>query len=129
MESECPFKLGRQLTKVRANPFYSYRLLTDKMVAITLTVEYDLDKSGKTQPPVNIDDVLFITYNLLAQCDIAFPTSRALFQLNTLRKIMTSTSARPGTLIEFSGHMRANDALKWKDIELYIPMIHRLKFF
>lgn len=33
---------------------------------------------------------------------------------------MTSTSARPGTLVESSGYMRKNDALKWKDIELYM---------
>ncbi|OXV07667.1 hypothetical protein Egran_04567 [Elaphomyces granulatus] len=33
---------------------------------------------------------------------------------------MTSTSARPGTLVESSGYMRSNDALKWKDIELYM---------
>ena len=33
---------------------------------------------------------------------------------------MTSTSARPGTLVESSGYMRHNDALKYKDIELYM---------
>ncbi|KAH2091648.1 hypothetical protein KXX03_000176 [Aspergillus fumigatus] len=34
--------------------------------------------------------------------------------------MMTSTSARPGTLIESSGYMRSNDSLKWKDVELYM---------
>ncbi|KAJ5676455.1 uncharacterized protein N7477_002088 [Penicillium maclennaniae] len=33
---------------------------------------------------------------------------------------MTSISARPGTLVESSGYMGVKDALKWKDIELYI---------
>lgn len=28
---------------------------------------------------------------------------------------MTSTSARPGTLVESSGYAKGNDALKWKD--------------
>jgi hypothetical protein len=33
---------------------------------------------------------------------------------------MTSTSARPGTLIESSGYIHENDALKWKDIEHFM---------
>lgn len=33
---------------------------------------------------------------------------------------MSSTSARPGTLVEAMGYMRTNDSLKWKDIELYM---------
>lgn len=33
---------------------------------------------------------------------------------------MTSTSARPGTLIESSGYIHENDALKWKDVELFM---------
>lgn len=33
---------------------------------------------------------------------------------------MTSTSARPGALIESSGYVHENDALKWKDIELFM---------
>lgn len=34
--------------------------------------------------------------------------------------MITSTSARPGTLVESSGYIRVTNALKWKDIELYI---------
>jgi hypothetical protein len=37
-----------------------------------------------------------------------------------ITEITTSTSARPGTLVESSGYIRSNDALKWKDIELYM---------
>ncbi|KAJ5192198.1 hypothetical protein N7449_008340, partial [Penicillium cf. viridicatum] len=74
--------------------------------------EYGLDKGAKTQPTMNIDDVLFTTYHLMTKSEIAFPTFRAPFQLNTLRKMMTATSARPGTLVESSGYLRKNDALK-----------------
>ncbi|PYH94545.1 FluG domain protein [Aspergillus ellipticus CBS 707.79] len=105
MKSGFPIKLGQHLTQ---------------LVSVTLTDEYELDKGAKTQPTMNIDDVLFTTYHLLAESRIAFPTFRALFQLNTLRKMMTSTSARPGTLVESSGYLRVNDALKWKDIELFM---------
>ena len=86
----------------------------------TLTDEYELDLGAKTQPSISIDDLLFSTYNLMAITDVHFPTVRCRHQLNTLRKMMTSTSARPGTLVESSGYMRSNDALKWKDIELYM---------
>lgn len=34
--------------------------------------------------------------------------------------MMASTSARPGTLTLSTGYMRGNDALKWKDIELFM---------
>ena len=96
------------------------KFLLLKLVSTTLTDEYELHLGGKTQPSVNIDDLLYSTYHLLAVCDIAFPTFRCQGQLSTLRKMMTSTSARPGTLVESSGYMRSNDALKWKDIELYM---------
>ena len=91
-----------------------------KLVNVKLTQEFNLDLTGKTQPSVNIDDLLFTTYHLMAACDIAFPTIQTLFQLNTVRKMMTSTSARPGTLVESSGYAKGNDALKWKDIELFM---------
>ncbi|TQB77085.1 hypothetical protein MPDQ_005571 [Monascus purpureus] len=34
--------------------------------------------------------------------------------------MMSSTSARPRTLVESVGYMRSRDSLKWKDIELYM---------
>ncbi|TQB71041.1 hypothetical protein MPDQ_007804 [Monascus purpureus] len=34
--------------------------------------------------------------------------------------MMSSTSARPRTLVESEGYMRRPDSLKWKDIELYM---------
>jgi hypothetical protein len=91
-----------------------------QIVCTTLTDEYELDLGGKTQPSVNIDDLLYSNYHLIAITDVWFPTARCRQQHRALRKMMTSTSARPGTLVESSGYMRTNDALKWKDIELYM---------
>ena len=56
----------------------------------------------------------------MAVTKVNFSTVRCRHQHSTLRKMMTSISARPGILLEFSGYMRSNDALKWKDIELYM---------
>ncbi|OQE18876.1 hypothetical protein PENFLA_c020G03493 [Penicillium flavigenum] len=91
-----------------------------KLVCNTLSDEYELDMGAKPQPACNIDDLLFSTYHLLVVCAVAFPTFRCQSKLSTLRKIMASTSARPGTLVETSGYMRSNNALKWQDIELYM---------
>ncbi|KAJ5090353.1 hypothetical protein N7532_009037 [Penicillium argentinense] len=66
-----------------------------RLVSGTLTDQYELELSASEQSPFNIDDLLFTTYHLLA-------------------------CARPGTLIESSGYLHENDALKWKDIELFM---------
>jgi hypothetical protein len=41
-------------------------------VCDTLTDEYELDLGAKTQPSINIDDLLFSTYHLIA-VTMAFP--------------------------------------------------------
>ncbi|KAJ8149190.1 hypothetical protein LV165_008185 [Aspergillus fumigatus] len=105
MDSLFPYMLRRKMTM---------------LVCTTLTDEYELDLGAKTQPPVNIEDLLYSTYHLVAFCKVRFATVRCRQQLSTLRKMMTSTSARPGTLVLSSGYMRSPDALKWKDIELYM---------
>ncbi|PYI25427.1 hypothetical protein BP00DRAFT_490913 [Aspergillus indologenus CBS 114.80] len=105
MDSLFPHKLRRKMTI---------------LVSTTLSDEYELDRGAKTQPPFNIDDLLFTAHHLIGVTDLWFPTARCRSQLNTLRKIMASTSARPGTLVESSGYLKSGDALKWKDIELYM---------
>ncbi|KAJ6076675.1 FluG domain protein [Penicillium canescens] len=99
-----PYQLGKDISSL----------------AQSMAIEHDLDKTAKEQPPFSINEVFFITHHLVAACDIAFPTVRVLFQLNTLRKMMVSTSARPGTLVLSSCYEEENDALKWKDIDLYM---------
>ncbi|KAJ6115235.1 hypothetical protein N7486_001013 [Penicillium sp. IBT 16267x] len=86
----------------------------------TLTEDYDLKLVSENQPSFGIDDLLYTAYHLLAWCPVTFPTMRSIFQLNTLREMMACTTARPGTLIESSGYVDRNDALKWKDIELFM---------
>lgn len=119
---EAPYEMKQKLKRVRPSSCRSRGrlLIVRKLVNVTLSDQYELELSGKEQPPFNIDDLLFTTYHLLAWCPITFPTVRSIFQVNTLRKMMTSTSAGPGTLIESSGYIHENDALKWKDIELFM---------
>ncbi|KAL4770669.1 hypothetical protein BDW60DRAFT_223770 [Aspergillus nidulans var. acristatus] len=90
------------------------------LVCTTLTDEYELDMGAKTQPPINIDDLLYKTYHIMALTNVHFATVRCRHQHSCLRKMMSSTSARPGTLVESEGYMRRPCSLKWKDIELYM---------
>jgi hypothetical protein len=91
---EFHYNLRRKMTMVcTILNTLSDKCLLLKLVCTTLTDKYELDLGGKTQPSVNIDDLLYSTYHLLAVCDIASPTFRCQGQLSTLRKMMTSTSA------------------------------------
>ncbi|KAN0070713.1 hypothetical protein V8E54_010878 [Elaphomyces granulatus] len=83
-------------------------------VCTTLTDEYNLIKEAKFQPVVNVDDLLYLTYHTVAISNIWFPTARSRQQHSTLRKMMTATAARPGTLVESTGYIQS------KDLELYM---------
>lgn len=96
-----------RLNKFRRGKPTQARLVRRKENMIT---RKQLEEGG----PSCIDDPVFMAYHPLALCDIAFPTFRTRCQLNTPRKIITSTSASPGTLVEPSGYMGGNNALKWK---------------
>ncbi|KAH3307662.1 hypothetical protein KXV87_007711 [Aspergillus fumigatus] len=100
--------------------FLRWYLNDHNLVCTTLTDEYELDLGAKTQPPINIDDLLYKTYHIMALTNVHFATVRCRHQHSCLRKMMSSTSARPGTLVESEGYMRRPDSLKWKDIELYM---------
>jgi hypothetical protein len=90
------------------------------LVCMTLTDEYNLIKEAKFQPVVNVDDLLYLTYHTVAISNIWFPTARSRQQHSTLRKMMTATAARPGTLVESTGYIQSNDCLKYKNLELYM---------
>lgn len=117
MGRELPQEIGRDLTninypgkKIIGIPQLNFE--AGKCYVDPVLEEFNLDLTGKSQPSVNIDDLLFTIYHLLAAYNIAFPTVRTLFQLNTLNKMMASTSARPGTLVRSLGYAKGNDALK-----------------
>ncbi|KKZ67377.1 hypothetical protein EMCG_06955 [[Emmonsia] crescens] len=86
-----------------------------------LKEEFDLSETKRFQPPVNADDLFSKLYFDLAISDVYFPTEWQRTQHETVRKMMTFTSARPGTLLWASGYCRKKkDALCWRDIELFM---------
>ncbi|KAJ6121221.1 FluG domain protein [Penicillium sp. IBT 18751x] len=79
--------------EMRREFLYDLRRNMTMLVRTALTDEYELDQGGKTQPSINIDNLLYSTYHLLAVCDIAFPTFRHQAQISKLRRMMNSISA------------------------------------
>ncbi|EAS34833.3 uncharacterized protein CIMG_00187 [Coccidioides immitis RS] len=55
------------------------------------------------QPPINADDLISNIYFDLAYSDVDFPTERRSAQHQTVRKMMTATSARPDKGISMNG--------------------------
>jgi hypothetical protein len=116
MKVDFPYALKGQMKDVSNILLKITKFFTSEtylqLVCGVLTDEYGLEKTGKLSPVVNVDDLLYLVHHSIAISDESFPTPRQRQQHNTLRKMMTSTSARPGTLLESSGYYRSNDALK-----------------
>ncbi|KMU88075.1 hypothetical protein CIHG_05843 [Coccidioides immitis H538.4] len=103
---------------------FPYRLKrkTKELICTVLKFDYGLCEMAKLQPPINPDDLFALLYHAVAISQVYFPTQRQRTQHGTIRKMMTGTSARPGTLLESSGYCRTNDSLLWGDIELFMVM-------
>lgn len=122
MQREFPYHLKKDMKSVSRHyerDIIKHWLTFLQLVCQQLTEEYGLIKTSKFQPSVNVDDLLYLVHHLMAVSEEHFPTPRQRQQHNTLRKMMTSTSARPGTLLESSGYFKSNDALRWGDRDIY----------
>lgn len=62
-------------------------------------------------PSVNIDDLPYKTYHIIAVTKMQFATECCWKQHSALRKMMASTSAHLGTLIASAGYMRRHTGL------------------
>ncbi|KMP00020.1 hypothetical protein CISG_05156 [Coccidioides immitis RMSCC 3703] len=60
-------------------------------------------RDDEIQPPTNADDLISNIYFDLAYSDVDFPTERRRAQHQTVRKMMTATSARPDKGISMNG--------------------------
>ncbi|OAX77523.1 hypothetical protein ACJ72_08176, partial [Emergomyces africanus] len=100
---------------------YDLKHQTKNLVCGQLKKEFDLSETVKFQPYVNSDDLLYHLYHSLAISNIFYVTNRQRNQHATLRKMMTATSARPGTLVCNTDYCRQKkNALCWGDIELFM---------
>ncbi|QSS61296.1 hypothetical protein I7I51_03469 [Histoplasma capsulatum] len=98
---------------------YNLKRKTKELICTIIKIEYGLCEIVKSQPPCNADSLLYLLH-AAALSAVFFPTHRQRSQHGTIRKMMTATSARPGTILESSGYCRTNDALLWGDLELFM---------
>ena len=69
---------------------------------------------------MNENDLLGVLHHHWAWCDDYYPVERQRVQHALLILLIAGTSARPGTIIEGGGYYDTNDALKYKDLKLYL---------
>ena len=85
----------------------------------TLIEQFGLRQTGRFRGVVNADDVLAIFHHFWVLSDLYYPEERQRLQHAVMDIFCGSTTARGGTVVESSGYFGRNDALKYKDIELY----------
>jgi hypothetical protein len=68
---------------------------------------------------MNADDILAVLHHHWVLSDDYFPMERDRFGLAFMDIFYSSTTARGGTVVESSGYFGTNEALEYRDIELY----------
>src|SRR5277367_6084457 len=85
----------------------------------TLIDQFGLKETGRFRGNMNADDVLTILYHHWVLCDDYYPEERQRLQHAAMDIFCSSTTARAGTIIESSCYFGRNEALEYRDIELY----------
>src|SRR5436305_9601545 len=98
---------------------YSIQQIFFHIIMDTLIEQFELRQTGRFRGVVNADDVLAIFHHFWVLSDLYYPEERQRLQHAVMDIFCGSTTARGGTVVESSGYFGRNDALKYKDIELY----------
>jgi hypothetical protein len=85
----------------------------------TLIDQFELKETGRFRGAVNADDVVSILYHHWVLSDDYFPEERQRVQLAIMNIFCSSTTARAGTVVESSCYFGRNEAVEYRDIELY----------
>jgi len=85
----------------------------------TLIDQFELKETGRFRGVVNADDVVSILYHHWVLSDDYFPEERQRVQLAIMNIFCSSTTARAGTVVESSCYFGRNEAVEYRDIELY----------
>jgi len=85
----------------------------------TLIDQFGLKETGRFRGNMNADDVLAILYHHWVLCDDYYPEERQRLQHAAMDIFCSSTTARAGTIVESSCYFGRNEALEYRDIELY----------
>jgi hypothetical protein len=79
-----------------------------------MTDEYELDRSMKEKPVLNVDDLYIVLYHLWAVCTAYFQNETQRLQLALAILICAYTAARPGCMVYVKKNQEASDKLGWE---------------
>lgn len=85
----------------------------------TLIDQFELEGTGRFRAVPSADDVIRILYHHWALNGDYFPEERQRLQLAIMDIFCASTTARAGTVIESSCYFGRNEAVEYRDIEIY----------
>ena len=85
----------------------------------TLIDQFELKQTGRFRGVVNSDDVVAILHHHWVLCDDYYPEERQRLQHAIMNIFCSSTTARPGTVVESTCYFGRNEAVEYRDVELY----------
>src|SRR5271168_2250321 len=89
----------------------------------TLIDQFGLKETGRFRGNMNADDVVAILYHHWVLCDDYYPEERQRLQHAAMDIFCSSTTARAGTIVESSCYFGTNEAVEYRDIELYARIL------
>jgi Protein of unknown function (DUF3435) len=84
-----------------------------------LIKKFQLKQTGRFRSNMNADDVLSVIHHHWELSDDYYPDERQRLQHAMMIIFCASTTARAGTVVESSGYRDDNEAIEYRDIELY----------
>jgi hypothetical protein len=81
--------------------------------------QFELEETGRFRAVPSADDVVRILYHHWVLNDDYFPEERQRLQLAIMDIFCASTTARAGTVVESSCYFGRNEAVEYRDIEIY----------
>jgi hypothetical protein len=99
---------------VRSPSDFSSQFIMD-----TLIDQFELEETGRFRAVPRADDVIRILYHHWVLNNDYFPEERQRLQLAIMDIFCAPTTARAGTIIESSCYFGRNEAVEYRDIEIY----------
>jgi hypothetical protein len=85
----------------------------------TLIDLFELEETGRFRGVMDADDVLAILHHHWVLCNDYYPEERQRLQHAAMNIFCASTTARGGTVVESSCYFGTNEAVEYRDIQLY----------
>jgi Protein of unknown function (DUF3435) len=85
----------------------------------TLIDLFELEETGRFRGVMDADDVLAILHHHRVLCNDYYPEERQRLQHAAMNIFCASTTARGGTVVESSCYFGTNEAVEYRDIQLY----------